>query len=433
MRYDPSVWADAVRQVSIDEVKAAAEAGTLPSLAQRLARDENWISLGILFAYAGGQRVSLEALTAATRAIAVALGAGSGAGGDTGRGGARSADAARGVLIAAAEAILRRVGPFDVASDGGADTPPALGPSPDLARQALSVAAGTLRAAGEPRRAALAFERAGDDVSAAETYGLLGDLDKMEACLLRDEQRRAVAARTTDAVRRFEILLASGDREAAVAAVARIPEGSPGLASARERARFIDSHLCRRSAITLRFPGARSVRFAAVPAVLGRDALAGVPIRDAGASRLHATISQTNGQLIVEDAGSRAGTFLDGLPIAARLPLPPEGELGLGGHCRLGVRALTPLRAELRGLSGLDRGLFAIVGPGPFPLADVAPEAAGLTLALGGGSGAPARVLRDPPTLLKIDGGLMGAGCDLMHGDVLEIVRSDGVFRIEVT
>src|SRR5213075_1870164 len=66
-------------------------------------------------------------------------------------------------------------------------------------RAALHVAAGLYAQAGEQRRAAELYEKAGDDASAAEAWGALGELERMEACLAREEAERQRRRQSADA------------------------------------------------------------------------------------------------------------------------------------------------------------------------------------------------------------------------------------------
>jgi hypothetical protein len=91
-----------------------------------------------------------------------------------------------------------------------------------------------------------------------------------------------------------------------------------------------------------------------LPAVLGR-AEADVALRHAGISRAHARIGREGERFWVEDAGSRNGTFLDGLRVAARIPVPPKGALRLGDTCTVGFEEKGGA-LELEVAEGLDRG-----------------------------------------------------------------------------
>jgi len=110
----------------------------------------------------------------------------------------------------------------------------------------------------------------------------------------------------------------------------------------------------------------------AVPGVLaarryraqGRDTerqyLALYHLRDVGVSRCHASLAVTGAptpQFSVRDLGSRNGTTLNQVPIAAELPLRGEGELGIGELRRSGIADIGVSLAQLSegtGIAGMD-------------------------------------------------------------------------------
>jgi hypothetical protein len=405
------------RQISLEEVKTAAAARDLPTLVGRLARERSWGSLAVLFAYAGGAegrgQVSLAELEAASRALADAM-----------RGlpapknpRAALADELRAVRIAAGEALLVRS---------------ARPPLTELERRSLRQAALLLSDGGDHLRAANLCEELGDYARAADAWGALGDLDRMEAALAREEARDRIRRGAADAMRRFEVLMTGGERRLAVAAAAEIPTGAEEAATARQLAARIDSRLVRGRGVTLRPPGSPPVRLAALPALLGRDALVEVPLRDPGVSRRHARVRASDdgdGALVVEDAGSRGGVLVGGARLGGALPLRGEGEMSLGPTAVIGFRAAPGGRLVLRGQSGLDRQLLALVGAEPLPLELVVPGSDGLWLEFGGGV---ARLGRRSDRAVRVDGHFIGGGCDLLHGDVIELELEGGRLRLEV-
>ncbi len=407
------------RQISLEEVVSAAVTHELPILVERLTRERAWGSLVVVFSYAGGPRAAatIDELRATTEALRSSLGKIP----VPKRPGAALTDQMRSARIAAGEALMARL------------SHPPLG---DLERRALRAAAEILAEGGDHRRAATAYEELGDDARAADAYGAIGDLDQMEASLEREDARLRAAREALDELRSFESLMAAGQRRAALEAASRIPSDLPTAAGVRQRARDVESRLVRERAVTLRSAGIAllgPIRFAAVPATLGRDLLAEVPVRDPGVSRRHAVIAARDGELHIEDAGSRAGVRVGGAALSAPLPLRGEGELGLGRDCRIHFRATARERVILRGASGLDRQLLAVVGVDPFPLDELIPGAGGIWLELGGGT---ARLGRSEGTPVRVGGHYVGPHCDLLHGDVIEIRPAAGVagsgLRIEV-
>jgi hypothetical protein len=162
-----------------------------------------------------------------------------------------------------------------------------------------------------------------------------------------------------------------------------------------------------------------------VPARLGRDPLSEVPLRDPGVSRQHARIRADGEQgtglgFVLEDAGSRGGVHIAGARLAGPLRLQGEGTLSFGSVTALQFEAAGDGRAViLRGSAGLDRDLLAALGPDPLNLGHVVPSAEGVALELGGGV---ARLVRLGEIPVRVDGHFVGAGCDLVHGDVVEVL-----------
>jgi pSer/pThr/pTyr-binding forkhead associated (FHA) protein len=84
--------------------------------------------------------------------------------------------------------------------------------------------------------------------------------------------------------------------------------------------------------------------------VLGRDAAADVFLDDTAVSRRHARITVRGAEALLEDLGSKNGTFLGGRPVAAPAPLA-DADAILLGTVLLTVQAADPARSTrtLRG------------------------------------------------------------------------------------
>jgi hypothetical protein len=284
-----------------------------------------------------------------------------------------------------------------------------------LDRDALLTAGGLLLDLGDCGEAGAAFERAGDDRRAAEAYGAAGDIDHMEACLAREEGQRSHRRDMRDLVSQFEALLAGGQRLAALDMAAAIPYDVVEATDLRAAAARIDQRLCRGRTVALRGPDGAVVRFAALPALLGRDGFCQIVLRDAGVSRRHARVLADEDGFAVEDAGSRAGTWLCGARLSSAVRLPTRGQLALGEHCRADFATQEQSLVELRGAFGVDRGLRAFLGAGALPLAAAFPALGALHVLpeertariVGAGS-------------VRLAGQLVGPAFDLLHGDVIE-------------
>jgi hypothetical protein len=388
-------------------------------LVGRLCREQNWEALAALFgAVSAGEKemayVSLTDLDTATRVLADAIAALPSR--ERPRPGKidddDEIDELAAVRIAAAEALTAR-----------GSKPPLT----DLERRSFGRAAALLSAAGDHRRAALAYEELGDETRAANAWGALGDLDRMEAALARDEQRSTTRRAAVDAVRRFDALLTGGERRAAIAAAAEWAKaGVEEAASLGQRAARVAADLIGGRGISVRATAGAWCRVALLPACLGRDRAVEVPLRDPAVSRRHALLRAGADGITIEDAGSRGGVRIGGARVDAPLPLRGSGEIGLGTGTTLRFTA-GERDVLLEGSGGLDRSLRALLGADSVPLAPLFPGAESVSFTWNGG----ARLVRSPDVAVRVGGHFIGPGCDLLHGDVIEIAGTTPV-RLEV-
>ena len=382
-------------------------------LVGRLCRERSWATLTVVFGAVGTSEgglafVSLSDVDAASRVLCDTLANVAPAKNPR----AGQADELRALRLAAAEALLAR-----------SSRPPLT----ELERRALERAAVLLGAGGDHRRAALTYEELGQDVLAGDAWGAIGDLDRMEAALAREDARATARRQAVDAMRRFDTLLSAGERRAAVALAGLFRNIEEG-ATAQQLAARIDARLVRGGGVNLRVPGETWCRVGALPAVIGRDRAVEVVLRDPSVSRRHAVLRAGADGIYVEDAGSRGGIRVGGARVDAPLPLRGAGELGFGDGTTLAFTA-TERTVLLEGRGGLDRSLRALVGVEAVALAPLFPGADGLSLGFAGGG---ARLLRRPDVSVRVDSQFIGPGCDLLHGDVLDIGGSDAALRLEV-
>ncbi|HVZ88370.1 MAG TPA: FHA domain-containing protein, partial [Polyangia bacterium] len=200
-------------------------------------------------------------------------------------------------------------------------------------------------------------------------------------------------------------------------------------AGLRLRAAAVEKRLCRGRAINLRVPGGGWVRIAPLPTEIGRDPAAGIPLRDPAVSRRHALLRAEGDMVLLEDAGSRAGVRLGGVRLepGAALPLRGAGQLTVGTTTTLRFQA-DGARLTFEGAAGLDRGLRALAGVGPVALDGVLPGTDGLTLEIVGDL---ARLGRRSDVAVRVDGHLIGPGCDLLHGDLIELPATGARLEVE--
>ena len=385
----------------------------LVALVGRLARERSWDTLTALFTALAGEGgiapAALGELDTAARLVGEALAALPPPKDPRGA----QADEVRSVALATAEALLGRC---------------AHPPLAEIERRALDRAAGLLVRGGDHRRAALVYEELGADERAADAWGAMGDLDRMEAAHERDARRAATHRAAGDLLHQFEALLTGGERMRALALVAAV-SGLEEAASLRLRAAAIERRLCHGGAVSLRAPGGAWVRIAPLPTELGRDPASGIPLRDPSVSRRHALLRAEGDDIVIADLGSRTGVRLGGarLEEGAALPLRGSGEIALGATTVLKFQA-APGLVVFEAAGGLDRGLQALAGAAPLPIEALLPGTEGLTIEAGGNL---VRLHRRIDVAVRIDRHLIGPDCDLLHGDVVEVVGSGARFEVE--
>lgn len=231
-------------------------------------------------------------------------------------------------------------------------------PRTDEERRRLAEAARELEALGAFREAARGFDLLDDRDAVVRVLTLAGDVEGMEKLVgdRDDEERQGM--RRHAAMDAFEGLWASGDRVRALeelrAWLASTPDDHEARAAHDDRA----ARLLRGGVTDLMVDGRRVTVVSRLPASLGREG--DVALRGASVSRQHARVTWRDGGFVVEDAGSRAGTTLDGLAIGGALPLHDGASVGLGADLVLRAR-VTDASVTLEVERGMDRGRALVV------------------------------------------------------------------------
>jgi hypothetical protein len=398
------------RSFPVEEIRAATANGHLPALAERLARVRDFVRLLSLFERAHEVAIPIGILTETVQRTAEALRRAV----PGRREPSEDSDDKRSVRILAGETLLARgVRP----------------PLTEVDRAAFAAAAEILADGGDLYRAATTFELADNLAAAAELWGRIGDLEAMESCLTRDEERRHRTRATVGALLDVEALLGAGERVAALELARSIPEGSGETRLARQIAVDLDGRLLRSRSVTFHVADGRTVRLAAAAAAFGRDPLAEIPLRDPGVSRRHAMLDVVDGGYTVTDTDSRLGTFLGGARITEPCQLVGDAEVRLGPTCHLSLRQPAPDRVIVRGTSGLDGAVTALVGRQRLPLGELIPQAGDLWIEL---DVRGVRLTHPPEIPIRIAGKLAASRIDLLRGDRLEVGGSGATFVLEV-
>lgn len=77
----------------------------------------------------------------------------------------------------------------------------------------------------------------------------------------------------------------------------------------------------------------------AAEVTVGRSPGCGIPLADPTVSSVHARLFRQNGQLVVEDLGSRNGTYVNSHRISAAQPLYAGDRVGIGPVVTMEVRS----------------------------------------------------------------------------------------------
>ena len=309
-------------------------------------------------------------------------------------------------------------------------------------RRRLAEAAGLYEKAGDGTKAGALWERLGDDEAAAGAYERGGDVEAMERILARIGERQDRRHRYRIAFADFEARLAGGQRAHALEALRQASEcADEDRAALIARLDELNARRPARGRVSVRVlpDGVRVDVLGGGVVRLGRDPEGELPLRAQGVSREHARLFYQGGKppragdpheppqrgaWYVADSGSRNGTRLGGMALAAPVPLPPRGTIALGDalDVELTVDGAT---ATLEITRGFDRGVKAWL-VAPDARIDVAPALGlGARLEVGFVDGWP--VVRAHGITL---GGraLAEVDVELLRGDVLELA---GV-RLEV-
>jgi hypothetical protein len=225
------------------------------------------------------------------------------------------------------------------------------------ARKELCDAAADLEKAGEPLRAAQVYELANDTDGQARALAAAGDVERLEF-LLSDQQVKDRAERQRESMARdHEVLVASGRRREALAALDAAPQQESRLAA--DKARALRSKRVLAPLVPLELHGR------AVTLVLGEEVVVGrtegtLLVASQAVSRQHVRLAREKGAVTVRDLGSRNGTQLRGMNLVGAIPVGDGLELTLGKEVRLELR---PEASLFRDALRIDLGGTTYVAP----------------------------------------------------------------------
>ena len=123
---------------------------------------------------------------------------------------------------------------------------------------------------------------------------------------------------------------------------------------------------------------------------IGRGSGCDIQLADNGVSRHHAVLSCESGIYYIQDAGSRAGTFLEGAPVTEKTPLGVEMDVRIG--------RFTVVLSDTVDDDSSSASLFQNAGAPPAPRQDPAPRQEPPPNKMAGPSGQPERGADHRPT-----------------------------------
>ena len=203
-------------------------------------------------------------------------------------------------------------------------------------RMEILLAAKELEEADENETAADAYALAEDREGEIRALTAAGLIDRLED-KLRVSQAEAKQGQDQGlALRRIQDLDRAAERREAL----RLAAEAFGVGQPDERieelARVIRTKLLRGPVIELRTGGAVRRYALGAEVTVGRGEST-IVVGTRSLSRVHLRVSRVGGDIVVEDAGTRNGTFLAGARIAGKIPLGAGLTLKLGGDvpCRV--------------------------------------------------------------------------------------------------
>lgn len=277
-------------------------------------------------------------------------------------------------------------------------------------KRRLEDAAQRLERSDKESEAATAFELLGRTDDVARCLQKAGEVERLEALL----EETSKASREARALRRYvgeyEMAMSVGARIEARAALEKALDEAPDDRAVPDLLRRLEQRWPSARRVKLRVEEREVVFVGRDEVEVGRDA--DVVIRGTSVSRRHTSLTREATEIVVRDLGSRNGTLLAGVPIAAELRIKGATDLGLGDDVTLRVEPVkSSMRIEVMG--GLDRGQIVFVGSGALRMPRLA---ATITFP----SGHPT-ITPDAGAKARLGTQSVAAPVNLLAGDTLEI------------
>lgn len=243
-----------------------------------------------------------------------------------------------------------------------------------VARHEVNEAARDLEAIGEPLKAAEAFARSGDKEGEARALQAGGDVDRLEYLLSTEQFRERSERSRGEKTKDVDVMIESGRRREALAALDELLRATPDDAPLRERANGLRARrvLAPIVAVEAVVDGApqRLVIVSGDEVVIGRTEGA-ITVPSNAVSRQHLRLSRENGAVVVRDLESRNGTQLRGINLAGTLAVGEGLELKLGKEVPIRLAPSTRLDGAIE-ITVSGETYVACLGPTRTPVAGIA-------------------------------------------------------------
>ena len=284
--------------------------------------------------------------------------------------------------------------------------------------ECMREAAATLEEAESWQAAGDSHLELGDRALAAKAYARAGLVDQLEEVLDQDEQEHREELFEDSSFADYEMLMQGGQRDEAAESLRSCIEVAQSKGDYRRLLADLEQRMLRGGRVELRLGQQRLLLLGQFPLVLGRDADCDLQVRGHSVSRQHARILIGAKGPLLEDAHSRNGTMLGGIPLERSVPLPPSGTIGLGGSAALAVEILdsSPPAVRLQVSQGLDQDKTAVVSQAPLDVSQLMDGAPSLTISFSRG-----RPMASSAKEMKLGGARVSGSVQLLRGDELTI------------
>lgn len=231
-----------------------------------------------------------------------------------------------------------------------------------VARRDVLEAAADLEAVGELRLAAKAYKLGQDKEGEARCLTAAGEIEELENLLSDQQFEERMDRQREGAQADVELMVQSGRRRDALERLEQLLSATPDDHGLRERTSGLRSRRVIGPLVYAVQDGARRVYVLGDEVVVGRTE-GTLTVPSSAVSRQHLRVFRKDGEIWVQDLGSRNGTQLRGINLAGPMPVHEEMDLKLGKEVPIRLRASTSAPGAIEIELGGER-YVAFLGPG---------------------------------------------------------------------